>query len=156
MRSGYDPKAREAILARNKAERIAYNSQAKIEKIQELLHKDDRTIIFTRYNDMVYEISKRFFIPCITHKTDSNEREEIFNKFKNGEYAALVSSQVLDEGIDVPEANIGIIVSGTGSSREYVQRLGRLLRPRENKKAILYELVTKGTKETRTSYRRKK
>jgi len=63
---------------------------------------------------------------------------------------------VLDEGIDVPEANIGIIVSGTGSSREYVQRLGRLLRPRENKKAVLYELVTKGTKETRVSYRRKK
>ena len=63
---------------------------------------------------------------------------------------------MLDEGIDVPEANVGIIVSGTGSSREYVQRLGRLLRPRENKKAVLYELVTKETKETRTSYRRRK
>jgi len=156
MRSGYDSKARDAILARNKAERIAYNSKAKIDKIQELLSKDDRIIIFTRYNDMVYEISKRFFIPCITYRTDSHEREETFNKFKQGEYSVLASSQVLDEGIDVPEANIGIIVSGTGSSREYIQRLGRLLRPRENKKAMLYELVTKGTKETRTSYRRKK
>ena len=156
MRSGYDSKARDALLARNKAERIAYNSKGKIDKIQELLSKDDRIIIFTRYNDMVYEISRRFFIPCITYRTDSHEREEVFNKFKSGEYSVLVSSQVLDEGIDVPEANVGIIVSGTGSSREYVQRLGRLLRPRENKKAMLYELVTKGTKETRTSYRRKK
>ena len=156
MRSGYDSKARDAILARNKAERIAYNSKAKIDKIQELLSEEDRIIIFTRYNDMVYEISKRFFIPCITYRTDSHEREETFNKFKQGEYSVLVSSQVLDEGIDVPEANIGIIVSGTGSSREYIQRLGRLLRPRENKKAVLYELVTKGTKETRISYRRKK
>ena len=156
MRSGYDSKARDALLARNKAERIAYNSKGKIDKIQELLSKDDRIIIFTRYNDMVYEISKRFFIPCITYRTDSHERKEVFNKFKTGEYSALVSSQVLDEGIDVPEANTGIIVSGTGSSREYIQRLGRLLRPRENKKAVLYELVTKGTKETRTSYRRKK
>ncbi|MEA3457590.1 MAG: DEAD/DEAH box helicase family protein [Candidatus Thermoplasmatota archaeon] len=156
MRSGYDSKARDALLARNKAERIAYNSKGKIDKIQELLSKDDRIIIFTRYNDMVYEISKRFFIPCITYRTDSHEREAVFNKFKSGEYSVLVSSQVLDEGIDVPEANVGIIVSGTGSSREYIQRLGRLLRPRENKKAVLYELVTKGTKETRTSYRRKK
>jgi superfamily II DNA or RNA helicase len=156
MRSGYDPEAREALLARNKAERIAYNSKGKIAKIQEILNKEDRTIIFTRYNDMVYEISRRFFIPCITHKTDPNEREEIFTRFRDGRYSALVSSQVLDEGIDVPEANIGIIVSGTGSSREFIQRLGRLLRPRENKRAILYELVTKGTKETRTSYRRKR
>ncbi len=156
MRSGYDPDARDAMLARNKAERIAYNSKKKIDKIQELLSKDDRIIIFTRYNDMVYEISKRFFIPCITYKTDPHERNEVFKKFKEGEYSALVSSQVLDEGIDVPDANVGIIVSGTGSSREYIQRLGRLLRPQENKKAVLYELVTKGTKETRTSYRRKR
>jgi superfamily II DNA or RNA helicase len=156
MRSGYDPAAREAILARNKAERIAFNSQKKIETIQGLLNKENRTIIFTRYNDMVYEISKRFFIPCITYKTDTEEREETFTRFKQGRYPALVSSQVLDEGVDVPEANVGIIVSGTGSNREYIQRLGRLLRPRENKKAILYELVTKGTKETRTSYRRKR
>ena len=156
MRSGRDSEARDALLARNKAEKIAYNSKAKIDKIQGLLSKDDRIIIFTRYNDMVYEISKRFFIPCITYKTDSHEREEVFNKFKEGEYSVLVSSHVLDEGIDVPEANVGIIVSGTGSSREYIQRLGRLLRPRLNKKAVLYELVTKETKETRTSYRRKK
>jgi superfamily II DNA or RNA helicase len=156
MRSGYDPEAREAILARNKAERIAYNSRNKLDKIRELLNKEDRIIIFTRYNDMVYEISKRFFIPCITHRTDSREREEILKRFRDGKYSALVSSQVLDEGIDVPEANIGIIVSGTGSSREYIQRLGRLLRPRENKKALLYELVTKGTKEVRTSYRRRR
>ncbi len=156
MRSGFDPKAREALIAWRKAERIAYNSKGKIEKIEELLDKKNRTIIFTRYNDMVYEISKRFFIPCITYKTDSKERKEIFDGFKYGEYKALVSSQVLDEGIDVPEANIGIIVSGTGSNREYIQRLGRILRPIEGKKAVLYELVTKGTKETRTAYRRKK
>jgi len=128
MRSGYDSEARDALLARNKAERIAYNSKGKIDRIQELLSKDDRVIIFTRYNDMVYEICKRIFIPCITYRTDSHEREEVFNKFKEGEYSVLVSSQVLDEGIDVPEANVGIIVSGTGSSREYVQRLGLVLR----------------------------
>ena len=156
MRSGSDPAARAALLARNKAERIAYNSQNKIKKMRNLLNKKDRIIIFTRYNDMVYEISKTFFIPCITHQTNSEERKEILKKFKSGDFSALVSSQVLDEGIDVPEANVGIIVSGTGSSRQFTQRLGRLLRPKEGKKAVLYELITKGTKEVRTSFRRKK
>jgi len=51
---------------------------------------------------------------------------------------------------------VGIIISGTGSSREFIQRLGRLLRPGKEKKALLYELVTKGTMEVKTSYRRKK
>ncbi len=156
MLSGRDKKAREALLSRNRAERIAYNARNKLKKIQELLHKEDRTIIFTRYNDMVYEISKRFFIPCITYRTDSQEREMTLKKFRNGTYSAVVTSQVLDEGIDVPEANIGIIMSGTGSSREFTQRLGRLLRPKGNKKAVLYELVTAGTKEVQISYRRKK
>jgi len=156
-RAGYDKEAREAILARNKAEKIAYNSKGKLEMLRKILRENrkSRIIIFTRYNDMVYEISKKFFIPCITYRTDDREREEILKKFKEGKYSAIVSSQVLDEGIDVPEANVGIIVSGTGSGREYIQRLGRLLRPREGKKAILYELITKGTKEVRTSYRRK-
>ena len=155
MRSGRDAEAREAILARNKAEKLAFNSKNKINELAKLLDKDNRTIIFTKYNNMVYKISKRFLIPCITHKTKKDERKEILEKFKEGIYCSIVSSQVLDEGINVPEANVGIILSGTGSSREYIQRLGRILRPAKNKKAILYEIITRNTMEVRTSYRRK-
>jgi superfamily II DNA or RNA helicase len=68
-----------------------------------------------------------------------------------------VTSNVLDEGIDVPEASVGVIVSGTGSSREFVQRLGRLLRRSEGKgEARLIELVSRETSETRTSTRRRR
>lgn len=155
MRSGRDLEARKAILARNRAEKLAFNSKNKISELAKLLDKDNRTIIFTKYNKMVYKISKRFLIPCITHRTKKSERKEILKEFKEGAYCSIVSSQVLDEGINVPEANIGIILSGTGSSREYIQRLGRLLRPAENKKAILYEIVTKNSMEVRTSNRRK-
>ncbi|MGC8849753.1 MAG: helicase-related protein, partial [Candidatus Bathyarchaeia archaeon] len=63
---------------------------------------------------------------------------------------------VLDEGIDVPDASIGIIISGTGSSREYVQRLGRLLRKVRGKEARLIEIVARDTVETRMSLRRKR
>ncbi len=157
MRSGSDAMAWEAIKAMNEARKIAYNSEEKMRVIEELLerHRDDKIIIFTRYNDLVYEISSHFFIPCITHETDREERIEILEKFGNGRYKAVASSQVLDEGIDVPDANIGIIVSGTGSNREFIQRLGRLLRP-SKRDAILYEIVSSETREVGTSYRRKK
>ncbi|NLF92502.1 MAG: ATP-dependent helicase, partial [Oligosphaeraceae bacterium] len=55
----------------------------------------------------------------------------------------------------VPEANIGIVVSGSGSTREHVQRLGRILRPAPNKTAVLYELVSTGTSERYVSERRR-
>ncbi|MHA1688943.1 MAG: DEAD/DEAH box helicase [Promethearchaeota archaeon] len=155
MRAGRDLEARKALLAKNKADKIAFNSENKLKMLSSLLKKSNKTIIFTRYNSMVYKISRQFFIPCITHETNKEERIKILNKFKEGTYSAIVSSQVLDEGINVPEANIGIIFSGTGSSREYVQRLGRLLRPAEHKKAILYEMITKDSIEIRTSYRRR-
>ena len=117
-------------------------------------HKNDKIIIFTRYNDLVYRISKIFLIPAITHKTDKKERSIILDGFRRGKFRAIVTSQVLDEGIDVPDANVGIIVSGTGSSREFIQRLGRLLRPAKDK-AILYELISKETGEVKVARRRK-
>jgi superfamily II DNA or RNA helicase len=57
--------------------------------------------------------------------------------------------------VDVPAANIGIVLSGTGSVREHVQRLGRLLRRHGSKQAVLYEVVTRGTGEEITSDRRR-
>ena len=62
---------------------------------------------------------------------------------------------VLNEGVDVPEANIGIIVSGGASVREHVQRLGRILRAKPGKKAVLYELVNSGTSELNVLARRR-
>ena len=66
-----------------------------------------------------------------------------------------VTSKVLNEGVDVPEAAVGVIVSGSGSTREHVQRLGRILRQRDGKVAVLYELVSVGTGEVNTSARRR-
>ncbi|MCP8303853.1 MAG: DEAD/DEAH box helicase [archaeon] len=158
MRSARDRDARQALLARNRAMNIAFNSEAKIKALEEILksNPEDRLLVFTQHNELVYRISKRFLIPYITHTTDKGERHEILKRFKDGRFRAIVTSKVLDEGIDVPEASLGIIVSGTGSSREFVQRLGRLLRKRKGKKAKLIELVSKETSEMRTSWRRKR
>ena len=66
-----------------------------------------------------------------------------------------MTSKVLNEGVDVPSANVAIVLSGNGSVREHVQRLGRILRKQEDKRAILYELVASGTSEQRVSDRRR-
>lgn len=95
-------------------------------------------------------------MPVLTHKTKAAERREFLEKFRSGEYGVLLTSKVLNEGVDVPEASVGIVVSGSGSTREHVQRLGRILRAKEGKKAVLYELVSEGTSEMRVSDRRRK
>jgi superfamily II DNA or RNA helicase len=158
MRTGRNPEAREALLARNKALKTALNSEAKIETLGDFLntYRAEKILIFTRYNKIVYSISRRFLIPAITHQTPREERQEILEKFKNGEYSAVVTSQVLDEGVDVPDANVGFILSGTGSTREYVQRLGRILRKRPGKQAKLIEIVARETMETKISQRRQR
>ena len=159
MRTSRDPEARRALLARNRAISIAFNSQAKVDRLGEILrtNPDERIIVFTQHNDLVYRISRRFLLPFITHTTGKEERYEVLKGFREGRFRAIVTSKVLDEGIDVPEASIGVIVSGTGSSREFIQRLGRLLRKSEGKgRARLIELVSTGTSEARTSLRRRR
>jgi superfamily II DNA or RNA helicase len=160
MMSGRSKTAREAVLARNKAMDIALNSRSKIEELREILaeNRSLKTIIFTQHNKLVYDISDRFLIPFITHKSSKEERQDALNGFKDGRYNAIVTSKVLDEGVDVPDAELGIILSGTGSSREFIQRLGRLLRPKpdSNRKAKLIEIISSGTREIGTSAKRKR
>ena len=156
MITGRDRGAREALLARNRAFKIALNSEAKLSLLarQFEAHRDKKKLIFTLHNDLVYTISRKFLIPAVTHQTTKEERREILRKFRSGKYEAVVTSQVLDEGVDVPDASVGFILSGTGSTREYVQRLGRLLRKVEGKQARLVEIVSKETVEVRLSRRR--
>lgn len=157
MTTGRDPRAREALLARNKALRVAVNSEAKLKLLAERLeaYRDEKILIFTLYNDLVYTISRRFLIPAVTYQTPREERREILANFGKGKYKVVVTSQVLDEGVDVPDASVGLILGGSGSTREYVQRLGRLLRKKEGKTAKLVEIVSKETMEVGISRRRR-
>ncbi|MDZ7260598.1 MAG: DEAD/DEAH box helicase family protein [candidate division KSB1 bacterium] len=158
QQSAYEPAARRALLARNEARKISLGAQRKLEILESLLkqHYQDRVIVFTENNDLVYQISKEFLIPALTHKTSTKERKRILDKFRQGQYSIIITSKVLNEGVDVPEANVAIILSGSASPVEYLQRLGRILRKKTGKRALLYEVVTRRTKETNISYRRRK
>jgi len=153
-----DPDARRAMLAYKRAKAIALNAEAKLHILELLLkgHCKDRLIIFTENNDLVYKISMRHLIPAITHQTKTKERKRILEYFNDGKYPAIVTSKVLNEGINVPEANVAIVLSGSGSFREHTQRLGRILRKREGKFATLYEVISDNTLERGISQRRRR
>ena len=112
-------------------------------------------LIFTQDNETAYRLGKKFFLPVLTHQTRPQERALFSDSFRAGTFSILVTSKVLNEGVDVPEANVGIIVSGSGTPREHVQRLGRILRARPGKRAYLYELISKGTGEYDVNQRRR-
>ncbi len=146
-----------AMAAYRRQKAIAFTAPAKLAYVERLLHlhRDDRVILFTQDNATVYQVSRRFLLPAITHRTKVRERSEILAGLASGRYGAIATSKVLNEGVDIPEANVAIVMSGSGSVREHVQRLGRILRPRLDKRALLYELVTGTTGEEYTSQRRR-
>lgn len=151
---------RRAMLAHRQARSIAFGTDGKLRVLADLLakHYPQQTLIFTDDNATVYRISQDFLIPAITHQTPVKERHEILQRFRTGTYPTIVASRVLNEGVDVPAASIAIVLSGTGSTREYIQRLGRILRKGEtpDKLALLYEVISEDTSEESTARRRKK
>ncbi|MEF8872292.1 MAG: DEAD/DEAH box helicase family protein [Haloarculaceae archaeon] len=160
-RSGTDPRARAALLAKQRAREVTMNAERKVERLAEILdrHRTDRVLVFTASTDLVYRLSERFLIPAITHETGADERETILQRFRDGTYSRVVTANVLDEGVDVPACNVGVLLAGSGSQREFTQRLGRILRPKDGEegagRALLYELVTEDTTEERVARRRR-
>lgn len=147
---------RRAMLAYRESKRIALGTEAKLRVLAQVLarHSRERVLIFTAENEMVYRISREFFIPAITHHTGVKERSHWLEAFNKGEVLALATSKVLNEGVNIPEAAVAVVLSGSGSSREHIQRLGRILRKSPGKEAVLYEVVTTDTTEERISERR--
>jgi len=134
------------------------NARRKIDRLESILdrHRDDRVIVFTAHTDLVYRLSERFLLPAITAETGAKERREILERFREGTYGRVVAANVLDEGVDVPDANVAVVLSGSGSEREFTQRLGRVLRPKDDGgRAILYEVVSTETAEERVASRRR-
>lgn len=156
-KSSQSETGRAAFKAYLTQKRLSFASTTKQEWVWKLIqrHRGDRIIIFTQDNDTAYQLGKHFILPVLTHQTKPKERNSFLNGFRDGTYSILVTSKVLNEGVDVPEANVAIIVSGSGSVREHVQRLGRILRKREGKQAVLYELISKRTSEQYVNKRRR-
>ena len=151
------PEGREAFRAYREQRELALAAPAKLNLLGRLLerHNGDRVLIFTHDNATVYKIAREFLVPVITHQTKTKERRDVLLKFNSGAYPIVATSRVLNEGVNVPEANVAVVLSGSGSVREHVQRLGRVLRKSGDKEAVLYEVITRDTVEEFTSNRRR-
>ena len=138
--------------------RIISFTRAKAAALADLLarHQDCRVLVFTADNCTAYAVSRKHLLMPITCDIGRAERDAALDAFRRGELRALVSSRVLNEGLDVPDADIAIVLGGTQGEREHVQRVGRLLRPAPGKYAMVYELVAADTVEVRQAARRRR
>lgn len=158
---------REMLTARSDEERrfverkYALRAREKIERVLQLLRDlgERKVLIFTEYVDQAEEIYRRakekYYRAELLIGRTSN-RSEIFDRFRRGDVNIIVTTRVLDEGIDVPDADVAIVVSGSGSRRQMAQRVGRVVRGAPGKVADIYEIITKGTIEERLSRLRRR
>ena len=147
-----------AVAPLRKKHRIASENSVKLDVIEYLLTKysTEKVLIIGQYIDQLQKISERFNVPLITGKTNNDEREVLYDKFRKGDIHVLVVSKVANFAIDLPDASMAIQVSGTfGSRQEQAQRLGRILRPKE-RNSLFFSIITRETVEEQFSSNRQK
>lgn len=136
-------------------QKVLSEASAKSEVVQRLGNlypKLGGTLIFTEsvkaVDGFVRLLSPVCKVERITGQDSNRNREERLESFKLGRYKVLCSAQVLNEGIDVPEAELAVIAAASLSRRTLVQRMGRVIRLKpDNKKAKLLIIYVKGTRE---------
>ncbi len=156
--SGKDPQARNAQKAYYRKQSIENRAAEKLRVLEDIfrLHKGQQILVFAGSNIMAIEVSRRFLVPTILSHTRKRERLAVLDSFANGKFEVLVANRVLDEGVDVPEAKVAVVIGGQGSTRQAKQRLGRVLRRTGSARATLYEVICENTKEVQRSRKRRK
>jgi DNA excision repair protein ERCC-3 len=144
-----DERLNYAIAEQDERYRLAATSKVKIPVIQKLLerHDGEPTLVIGQYLDQIDEVATLLGVPKITGETAVNERERLFQAFREGSEPTLVVSKVANFSVDLPEASVAIQISGSyGSRQEEAQRLGRLLRPKaDGRTASFYTLIARDT-----------
>jgi superfamily II DNA or RNA helicase len=152
------PEARRVLKAYRAKKAVEDRAEEKFRVLEDLfrLHVHEPCLVFAGSNAMARDVSQRFLIPCLLSHCGKKERLEVLRGLEEGVYPALVANRVLDEGVDLPEVKVAIVIGGMASSRQAKQRLGRVLRKRGNAQAVLYEIVTIDTNEEARSRARRK
>jgi len=125
-----------------------------------LKHYKSKILIFSVYLkhlDTLYKLLyKHFSVAILTHKIGDRETKKILENFHSGKIKILLSAFRIEEGLNVPSADIGIIIAGHGIKRQKIQRSGRIRRYFPFKVAKLYEIVARDTDDERLYKRRMK
>lgn len=124
-------------------------TENKFEELTKVLekHKNNKILVFNEYvkgaNGIAHFIQKEVGLSAraLTGSTPTKERRKIFEEFRESERHILVTTTVLDEGIDVPDCDVVVIFNATRTKRQMIQRVGRGCRYRPGKIEFVYELV---------------
>ena len=137
-----DPLGGMLLGARNKRREFVASETGKIDALKSLeLHKSQprpRALLFAETREMTEAASSAatkgtFHIAAIDHKKSAAERDAVLRAFSAGKIAGIAGPKILDEGINLPSADLGIILARTFSSVQMVQRFGRVLRRTQDK-----------------------
>jgi superfamily II DNA or RNA helicase len=115
------PEGRAALVAWRRSRRLLGYTEAKQKAVGQLLrqHRDSRVIVFTASNEAAYAIAREYLVMPITCEISRRERNQALAAFRAGALKALVSARVLNEGIDVPDADVasGLRTRASASTR---------------------------------------
>jgi DNA excision repair protein ERCC-3 len=129
--------------------RLCSTSDSKTRVVESLVrrHAGSPTLVIGQYIDQLDDLGERLDAPVIKGETSVNQRQKLYEAFRQGEITVLVVSKVANFSIDLPEASVAIQVSGAfGSRQEEAQRLGRVLRPKaDGHAARFYAVVARDT-----------
>jgi DNA excision repair protein ERCC-3 len=149
-----------AVADQRKKFRLGAENPRKMPVIRRILehHREGRILVIGQYLDQLKRVQDELKVPLITGKTPNADREELYGMFRTGELPLLLVSKVGNFAVDLPGANVLIQISGTfGSRQEEAQRLGRILRPKENgATAHFYSLVTRDTRDQEFAEKRQR
>lgn len=164
VKLGMDRKELEAfkiMRAVQKRRMIILNANERFAETKHLIidHLQNKIIVFSefissaqRLKILISAFVKNIFI--YHSKLSRSEKMVTLEKFKEAKSGVLISVKALDEGMDVPDVDVGIIMASTSVNRQMIQRVGRVLRKQENKVGIIYEIVAEDTQDEKWSYKR--
>lgn len=156
--SGKDPEARRVQKCYFLMKSIEDRAAEKLRVLEDIfrLHAGERVIVFAGSNAMARDVSLRFLVPTLLAHSRKTERLQVLEGFAAGRFPVIVANQVLDEGVDVPEAKVAVVIGGHASTRQAKQRLGRILRRSGEARATLYEVVCEDTHDVKRSRQRRR
>jgi RNA polymerase primary sigma factor len=130
--------AREYLDAFSKRRDIVAQSSGKYELLGALaaaIREADGALVFTETvraaNHAINRLDPLVSIELITGSTARRQRREILDDLRVRRLDAVAAPRVLDEGVDVPDANLGIVMSASRTRRQMIQRMGRILRRKQ-------------------------
>ena len=137
-----------SIRERKKIVDFAANKVTEFQKLV-LNNLDKRILVFSGANDFTDKLCDSVDPLGVAYHSNKTkkQRENALEAFRSGNKNILCSTKALNQGLDVPNANMGIICGLTSKSLSMIQRVGRLIRFQENKTGDIYILYVKESQE---------